>query len=61
MLVLTRRLGEELIIGDDISITILNINGRQVRVGIKAPEEINIRRAELPPRAPQHDPEQEHG
>ena len=47
MLVLTRRAGETLIIGDNIKITILAIKGSQVRVGIDAPKDISIQRSEL--------------
>ncbi len=47
MLVLTRRLGETLVIGDDIKITVLGINGNQVRIGIAAPKEIEVHRAEV--------------
>ncbi|MCG3201212.1 MAG: Translational regulator CsrA [Gammaproteobacteria bacterium] len=47
MLILTRRIGETLVIGDDIEVTILGIKGRQVRVGINAPRDVNIAREEL--------------
>ena len=47
MLVLTRKAGEKLMIGDDVVITILNVNGGQVSIGIDAPREINIVRSEL--------------
>lgn len=47
MLILTRRIGETLNIGDDIKVTILSINGRQVRIGIDAPKEIPIHREEI--------------
>jgi carbon storage regulator len=47
MLVLTRRVGEELVIGDGIRITLVAIHGKQVRLGITAPEHVLIRRAEL--------------
>ena len=47
MLILTRKVGEKLIIGDDISITTLNIKGNQVRLGIDAPRELTIRRDEI--------------
>lgn len=49
MLVLTRRKGEALKIGENIQIRILEVNGHQVRVGIEAPREIVILREELRP------------
>jgi len=47
MLVLTRRAGEALQIGDNIQITILSVSGDRVRIGIEAPAEISVLRAEL--------------
>lgn len=47
MLILTRRIGETLVIGDDVSVTILSINGNQVRVGITAPKEVQVHRQEI--------------
>ena len=47
MLVLTRRTGETILIGDDIEITILAVDGSQVRVGVDAPEDVKILRGEL--------------
>lgn len=47
MLILTRRAGEKLIIGDDVAITVLGIKGAQVRVGIEAPKEISVHREEV--------------
>ena len=47
MLILSRREGESVMIGDDVTIVILGIKGRQVRVGISAPRNINIYREEL--------------
>jgi carbon storage regulator len=47
MLVLTRRLGETLIIGEEIKITVLGVSGDQVRLGIAAPEEIAVHRKEV--------------
>ena len=47
MLVLTRRLNETLIIGDDIKVTILGINGSQVKMGIEAPKNISVDREEV--------------
>jgi carbon storage regulator len=46
-LILTRRVSEVIMIGDDIRITILNINGNQVRLGIQAPKKIPIYREEI--------------
>ncbi|MCB9512678.1 MAG: carbon storage regulator CsrA [Deferribacteres bacterium] len=47
MLVLTRRLGETIVIGDDIVIKIVDIHGKQIRVGIEAPSEISVYRGEI--------------
>lgn len=47
MLVLSRRLGETLMIGNDIKITVLGISGNQVRVGIDAPKNIRVDREEV--------------
>lgn len=47
MLVLSRRLGEVLRVGDDIVVTVLGINGNQVRLGIQAPKEIAVHREEI--------------
>ena len=47
MLVLSRRIGETLLIGDDIKVTVLNITGNQVRIGIAAPQEVQILREEI--------------
>lgn len=49
MLVLTRRKDEQVVIRQDIVITILSIQGGRVKLGIKAPEDVSIRRVELPP------------
>lgn len=47
MLILTRRIGESLIIGDDIEVVVLGIQGNQIRLGVKAPEDVTILREEL--------------
>ena len=46
-LMLTRRCGESIVIGDDISITITEVNGKQVRLQIVAPPEVKVDRAEI--------------
>lgn len=47
MLVLTRRIGESMLIGDEIEVTVLEVKGDSVRIGIKAPRETRIQRAEI--------------
>lgn len=47
MLILTRKVGKSLLIGDDVSITILNVRGNQVKIGVKAPKEISVHREEI--------------
>lgn len=47
MLILTRRVGETLVIGDDVSITVLGVKGNQVRIGIKAPKDVSVHREEI--------------
>ena len=47
MLILTRRVGESLMIGDDVNVTVLGIRGNQVRVGVNAPKEIAVHREEI--------------
>ena len=53
MLILTRRPGESIIIGDDIHITVLSVQGNQVRIGIDAPDDIKIWRDEIKARIDQ--------
>lgn len=47
MLILTRRIGETVMVGDDVSITVLGVKGNQVRVGISAPKSIAVHREEI--------------
>jgi len=54
MLILTRRVGETLKIGDDIEVTVLGLRGGQVRMGINAPKEVAVHREEILDRDAQH-------
>ena len=47
MLILTRRSGETLMIGDDVSVTVLGVKGNQVRIGVEAPRDILVHREEI--------------
>ena len=47
MLILTRRVGETLMIGDDVTVTVLGVKGNQVRVGINAPKDVAVHREEI--------------
>ena len=49
MLVLTRKLDEQIRIGQDVTITIVRLHGNTVRIGVEAPRDVRVRRAELPP------------
>ena len=56
MLVLSRKLNEKIQIGDDVSITVLEIKGNKVRIGIQAPQQVRVVRSELPPKQPSPQP-----
>lgn len=47
MLILTRKIGESLLIGDEVEITVLSVRGSQVKLGVKAPKEISVHREEI--------------
>lgn len=47
MLILTRRVGETLMIGDDVTVTVLGVKGNQVRVGVSAPKHVSVHREEI--------------
>lgn len=47
MLVLTRRIGETIVIGDDVVVTVLEVRGDQVRIGIRAPRSVQVHREEV--------------
>jgi carbon storage regulator len=52
MLVLSRKLGEKIVIGDNIVVTVVKIDRNQIRIGIEAPHEVPVYREEIAPRAP---------
>ncbi len=47
MLILTRRVGETLMIGDDVTVTVLGVRGNQVRIGVNAPKDVTVHREEI--------------
>jgi len=57
MLILTRRVGETLMIGNDISVTVLGVKGNQIRIGVNAPKEVAVHREEIYQRIQSEDDE----
>lgn len=47
MLILTRRVGETLMVGDDVTVTVLGVKGNQVRIGVNAPKNVAVHREEI--------------
>jgi len=47
MLILTRRVGETLMIGDEVTVTVLGVKGNQVRIGVNAPRDVTVHREEI--------------
>ncbi|WP_070989760.1 carbon storage regulator CsrA [Halofilum ochraceum] len=47
MLILTRRVGETLMVGDEVSVTVLGVKGNQVRLGVNAPKDVAVHREEI--------------
>lgn len=58
MLILSRKLGEGITIGEYIRVVVLGVNGKQVRLGIEAPPGLVVLRQEITPRLPQEEPQE---
>jgi len=58
MLILTRKVGESVLIGENISITVLSVRGNQVKLGVQAPKEVSVHREEIYQRIKQMKDEQ---
>ena len=61
MLILTRKVGESVLIGNDISITVLSVRGNQVKLGVQAPKEVSVHREEIYQRIKQTQDEPNNG
>ena len=60
MLILTRRQGESIIVGDNVRITVISVKGNQVRIGVEAPRSVSVQRQEIASKkdqTPENDPE----
>ena len=56
MLILTRRVGETLMVGDEVTVTVLGVKGNQVRIGVNAPKDVAVHREEIYQRIKQEKP-----
>ena len=59
MLILTRRVGETLMVGDEVTVTVLGVKGNQVRIGVNAPKDVAVHREEIYQRIQNENAEQE--